>query len=932
MSYIYSVFQKAIFNFLLHGMGNAVISAVAGSGKTTTIQECLTLIPSDKSVLYMAFNVETVNKVKIKYVSNTNIKFKTSHGIGYAALLKHDSSIELDEYKYSKMIRNIHHYILEGKSNKIKEYGFTPEILRDLQEFRADSELPDYDSLENFQDRIKSLCSLARGMLVYNCEELEMIARTYDIDYSNGECRIALLLVSLGEYYSSKVDYTDMIYFPNRFNLKTDQYDFVFVDECQDLNKAQRLLMLKSLKPNGRFIAVGDPCQPEGTTVQVVIKKADRWNKAIIIDKKIEDLTLEDKVVSADFRSSSFVYGRKILGITKKEYQGDLIKVDLPSGKSSKYTINHHCVADFKSVSHKYAVYMMKRGDNFRVGRSKLDYGNTGSGVSVRARTEKAESFWILDVYDTKEECALMEKAISGKFGIPEITFEPSYSSSDRIIFNKEFLDKAWKYLSDTHLMERAERCLTEFGRDIRYPFFSLDNKKQKTFKRPIVVHACNLLDGCLMLPFNKQNGSHYKKTQWEQIKIKREKYSGFVYSLSVEKESLYVADNILTHNCQAIYGFAGADFISFKQFVKIPNTIELPLSVCYRCDSEIIDLAKTLVPHIEFFDKNAKGVVDNEAKKENIKSGDMVLCRTNYPLIKMCLDYLKVGVKAHVRGRDIGKNIVDILKKSKTEDLSALFSYVYTDLEKIKKRVQDKHGLSFSEAQEHPTYVAYKEKIEIIELLSAEAKTVNDIVLKIEQIFSDDNDDGIQLSTIHKAKGLESDNVFIIHRELLGSMYSGPNSQEDNIMYVAYTRAKHYLGFVIDFSAYKDKKQHDKSGEAKIIPKSNFVGTLNEKMFIDLTLRNTVVSQDGKYTIYKFVDEFGNIFSKFAPVPEEFLSGKTFRCCIKITKHNEFKGVKDNTVSYMETEADAKARDEEVERKRISKLTLKKKEKKPKF
>ena len=38
--------------------------------------------------------------------------------------------------------------------------------------------------------------------------------------------------------------------------------NFVFIDECQDLNACQRSLMLKAVKPNGgRFIAVGDPAQ-----------------------------------------------------------------------------------------------------------------------------------------------------------------------------------------------------------------------------------------------------------------------------------------------------------------------------------------------------------------------------------------------------------------------------------------------------------------------------------------------------------------------------------------------------------------------------------------------------------------------------------------------------------------------------------------------
>ena len=37
--------------------------------------------------------------------------------------------------------------------------------------------------------------------------------------------------------------------------------DFIFIDEAQDLSKAQQQLMLASIEEGGRFIAVGDPRQ-----------------------------------------------------------------------------------------------------------------------------------------------------------------------------------------------------------------------------------------------------------------------------------------------------------------------------------------------------------------------------------------------------------------------------------------------------------------------------------------------------------------------------------------------------------------------------------------------------------------------------------------------------------------------------------------------
>jgi superfamily I DNA/RNA helicase len=51
-----SPYQKAVFDFVQNGSGSAIVGAVAGSGKTTTIVQAVKLIPKDQSVLMLAFN------------------------------------------------------------------------------------------------------------------------------------------------------------------------------------------------------------------------------------------------------------------------------------------------------------------------------------------------------------------------------------------------------------------------------------------------------------------------------------------------------------------------------------------------------------------------------------------------------------------------------------------------------------------------------------------------------------------------------------------------------------------------------------------------------------------------------------------------------------------------------------------------------------
>ncbi len=72
-------------------------------------------------------------------------------------------------------------------------------------------------------------------------------------------------------------------------------------------------------------------------------------------------------------------------------------------------------------------------------------------------------------------------------------------------------------------------------------------------------------------------------------------------------------------------------------------------------------------------------------------------------------------------------------------------------------------------------------------------------LIDKINAMF-EDKQAGIWLSTIHRAKGLEADNVFIIDGHKLPYNFGGQvwqKQQEANLAYVAYTRAKDSLTIV---------------------------------------------------------------------------------------------------------------------------------------
>lgn len=82
-SFIPSSYQEAIFDWIVKGRGDAVVQAVAGSGKTTTIIEAAKLLKSDRAV-FLAFNKHVAQQLQTR-LGNT-MTAKTIHSIGLATL------------------------------------------------------------------------------------------------------------------------------------------------------------------------------------------------------------------------------------------------------------------------------------------------------------------------------------------------------------------------------------------------------------------------------------------------------------------------------------------------------------------------------------------------------------------------------------------------------------------------------------------------------------------------------------------------------------------------------------------------------------------------------------------------------------------------------------------------------------------------------
>ncbi len=239
----------------------------------------------------------------------------------------------------------------------------------------------------------------------------------------------------------------------------------------------------------------------------------------------------------------------------------------------------------------------------------------------------------------------------------------------------------------------------------------------------------------------------------------------------------------------QSIYGFRGADVDAIPNLIENLEAETLPLSITYRCPKSHVQLLNDLFPMIplECSETAIQGEIRDLGKEgfiKEVKQGDMVLCRCNAPLVPLAFELIRKGIKAIIRGRDIGTNLLSIVRRMKAVDIKdlniKLEDYCHKEVSKLLDREKSIAAQSL------------QDKIDTINALMDGTNTISDLEDKIENIFSDTNV-GVVFSSVHKAKGLEAEKVYILEPKLMPhpmAKHDWEKAQESNIKYVAYTRS----------------------------------------------------------------------------------------------------------------------------------------------
>lgn len=270
----------------------------------------------------------------------------------------------------------------------------------------------------------------------------------------------------------------------------------------------------------------------------------------------------------------------------------------------------------------------------------------------------------------------------------------------------------------------------------------------------------------------------------------------------------------------QAIYNFAGANAQAFNQIPKMfapVKTFDLP--ICYRCAKSHLSRVNREygIPILPCDDAPMGFVktIDKNKISEYAKAGDMVISRKNKWIAEVVLDLARNGTPIFIEDKEMVGAIKRQILSSKCTSVGTLEKFLQKVISNYNKKlfeIVSKNAREGGHEEEHLEAVAEaNSKIDntsfLLEILEGylENHASSDSVSKFSNFIdkllnTTPSPNCVRLCSIHKAKGLEATNVFVLNEAKINYDFRNSkeqNIQEKNLSYIATTRAKEGLYLV---------------------------------------------------------------------------------------------------------------------------------------
>jgi len=236
--------QLAILSAGRTDSGNIMIRALAGTGKTATLELLEKVVPK-KPILYLVFNKRNADEAKKRMATTTQVL--TFNSIGHRI--------------WGATI---------GKSLRV-ESGKVGDILREIINASPRSEQSvlwaTYSLVVDGVARAKAIGYVPEGKFPsanHHCSRHDFIRA---LEEEPDDLTLGLidevLFRSIRAAYAGTIDFNDQVYMTALFASQAmfPRYPTVLVDEYQDLNPTNHVIIDRLLRGGGRLIGVGDPNQ-----------------------------------------------------------------------------------------------------------------------------------------------------------------------------------------------------------------------------------------------------------------------------------------------------------------------------------------------------------------------------------------------------------------------------------------------------------------------------------------------------------------------------------------------------------------------------------------------------------------------------------------------------------------------------------------------
>lgn len=350
-----------------------------------------------------------------------------------------------------------------------------------------------------------------------------------------------------------------------------------------------------------------------------------------------------------------------------------------------------------------------------------------------------------------------------------------------------EDTEQVWSDLAEHHDLElESERA--EWSRAIELARAALSwSNGHKTYDFADALYFC-VKDGLRLPQFDNVLVDEGQDTNKIQIAIIRKLMKEQVFGAGGSRLFVFGDD------AQAIYGFRGADSNALNNIVEAFNCTVLPLTVSYRCASNIVKFASQYGA-IEVAPNAPEGEV-RKAKLDDktiadMKAGDLVICRLTKPVITAAYTLLKARKPAYVMGREIGAGLASLVKKQNAKGIENLITklndWTSREIERARAKGQDSKVETIQDKTDALLF--------LIDELEETDRTIPALLRNIEELFRD-KAQAVVLATIHRTKGLEAERVYWLEYDFSSkwARKDWQQQQETNLCYVAATRAKNEL------------------------------------------------------------------------------------------------------------------------------------------